>query len=351
MAGHNGTRPCGAHRSIFRKRRHLLQHLFQTTIDTLRDTFRTRLNLPHGRIAAAAAVHTFGDYLLFHPHILAADGLFDAEGKFHTMPADTLGPMTEHFRHRFLQALLAAKLISQRKATDLLSWKHSGFHIDNGGEAPVAPHYTGGRRRLAEYLLRAPFSLQKMTWNPDTKTVIYRSRRSWHTKRNFEVFKATDFLAAAIEHIPPKGQQTIRYYGLYSNKSRGLNSNKSRGLTKPTPDIIPPSCEQPAKPQETNFIIHNSSFKLPSARAMRPLWRDLILRVWGTDPLKCPCCQGTLRRIETISRPGEIQFFLRLLGLWEPERSGDRLPTGSPKGGATATSTPYQPSPTTRTTI
>ena len=114
------------------------------------------------------------------------------------------------------------KHLSTRKAADLLSWKHSGFHIDSGGEKPIAPHDTDGRKRLAEYLLRAPFYLQKITWNPDTKSVIYRSRRSWHTKRNFEVFKATDFLAAAIEHIPPKGQQTIRYYGLYSNKSRGI---------------------------------------------------------------------------------------------------------------------------------
>ena len=32
-------------------------------------------------------------------------------------------------------------------------------------------------------------------------------------KRNFEFFKATDFLAAAIDHIPPRGHQTIRYYG------------------------------------------------------------------------------------------------------------------------------------------
>ncbi len=296
-------------RSIFRKRRHLLHHLFQTTIDTLRDTFRTRLGLPHGRIAAAAVVHTFGDYFLFHPHIhiLAADGLFDAEGKFHTMPADSLGPMTEHFRHRLLQALLAAKLISQRKVTELLGWKHSGFHIDSGGEAPAAPHDTDGRRRLAEYLLRAPFSLQKMTWNPDIKTVIYRPRRSWHTKRNFEVFKATDFLAAAIEHIPPKGQQTIRYYGLYSNKTRGL--------TRPAAEVIPPPPEKPAPDKPPPEIL--PAPPKATARAMRPLWRDLILRVWGTDPLKCPCCQGTMRRVETIVRREEIEFFLRLLGLWE----------------------------------
>ena len=91
-------------------------------------------------------------------------------------------------------------------------WKHSGFNIDGGGEKPVAPHDASGRKRLAEYLLRSPFSLQKITWNPETQTVIYRSKPHWRTKRNFEIFKAADFLAAVIDHIPPKGQQTVRYY-------------------------------------------------------------------------------------------------------------------------------------------
>ncbi len=72
-----------------------------------------------------------------------------------------------------------------------------------------------------QYLLRHPFSLQKITWNETTKTVIYRSKRHHTTKRNFEIFKAPDFIAAALLHLPPKGQQTVRYYGVYSNKTRG----------------------------------------------------------------------------------------------------------------------------------
>ena len=82
--------------------------------------------------------------------------------------------MTELFRHRFLHALSDGKHLSARKVADLLSWKHSSFHIDSGGEKPIAPNDTDGRKRPAEYLLRAPFSLQKITWNPNTKTVIYR---------------------------------------------------------------------------------------------------------------------------------------------------------------------------------
>ena len=59
----------------------------------------------------------------------------------------------------------------------------------------------------SQYLLRAPFSLEKITWNEKTQKVIYRSKRSWHTKKNYQIFSATDFIAATVEHIPPKSQQ------------------------------------------------------------------------------------------------------------------------------------------------
>jgi len=50
---------------------------------------------------------------------------------------------------------------------------------------------------------------------------------------------------------------------------------------------------------------------------MRPLWRDLILKVWGGDPLQCPCCKGTMQPVRQVIRREEIEFFLRLHGLWE----------------------------------
>ena len=37
----------------------------------------------------------------------------------------------------------------------------------------------------------------------------------------------------------------------------------------------------------------------------------------GHRPLQCPCCGSSLRRIESISRPEAVEFFLRLHGLWE----------------------------------
>ena len=236
------------------------------------------------------------------------------------MPAEDLAPAIELFRHRFLHALREGKHISPSRLAELLSWKHSGFNIHDGGEKPVPSHDTQGRKRLAEYLLRHPFSLQKITWNPTTQTVIYRSKRHHNTKRNFQIFKASDFIAAVIDHLPPKGKQTVRYYGLYSNKARGLAPDK-RGSGGPPVRILPPPQPSPA-PQSPNDPISQSPLLIPpppkqSARSMRPLWRDLILKVWGADPLQCPCCKAPMKLAGAVKRPEQVEFFLRLHGLWE----------------------------------
>ncbi len=234
------------------------------------------------------------------------------------MPAgETPAAAVELFRHRFLHVLREAKLIGPRKLANLLSWKRSGFHIDSGGADPVPARDAAGRKRLAEYLLRHPFSLQKITWNAATKTVIYRSKRHHTTRRNFQVFSAPHFIAAALLHLPPKGQQTVRYYGVYSNKSRG-----KRGTGGPPVRILPPPAPLPETANLQSSIRNLQLELIPappkqSARAMRPLWRDLILKTWGGDPLQCPCCKGTMRPVRQFIRPEHIEFFLRLHGLWE----------------------------------
>ncbi len=120
-------------RGIFRKRRQLLTHLFHTATGTLQQIFRARLNLPDGKLGAIAAVHTFGDYLIFHPHlhVLAADGLFTPDGRFHCMPAEDLAPAIELFRHRFLHRCLHRRLRPSTSTPWSLS-NHLGRRSRNG---------------------------------------------------------------------------------------------------------------------------------------------------------------------------------------------------------------------------
>jgi hypothetical protein len=173
---------------------------------------------------------------------------------------------------------------------------------------PLAPDDAAGRRRPAEYLLRAPFSLEKITYNPATGSVLYRSERHWRTRRNFEVFSAPEFIAALLVHLPPKGIPQVRYYGWYSNKSRGQRERQERDAAGPSRAATPPAPPRPA-------------------RRRRTAWRELIRQVWGADPLHCPLCSGLLRPIAVVETAAEIHAVLAPLGLARPH---ERPFTGGP---------------------
>lgn len=85
---------------------------------------------------------------------------------------------SETSRSPLWQIVHSAKLISQAKLADLLSWKNSGFHF-HADPAPVGPRDLKGRQRLAEYLLRAPFSLQGIHWNPTTILRFHGGSFEW----------------------------------------------------------------------------------------------------------------------------------------------------------------------------
>jgi hypothetical protein len=59
------------------------------------DGLGTTLNLPEGTPGIVMAIHTFGEYIDFHPHLhaLVADGLFTRDGKFHVMAEVPLKPL------------------------------------------------------------------------------------------------------------------------------------------------------------------------------------------------------------------------------------------------------------------
>jgi hypothetical protein len=194
--------------------------------------------------ALILTLHTFGEYLDFHPHLhaLVADGLFTCDGVFRPRPELPLKPLEELFRAHVLKLLVDLKLLPPERVQVLHSWKHSGFNVHAGD--PVPPEHKAELEHLAPYILRNPFSVEKMTLESPTDTVIYRSRLNPKINRNFEVFTPTDFLAAITQHIPDKGAQMVRYYGWYSNKMRGQRHRAQNGGAASAP-LRPPSAPPP----------------------------------------------------------------------------------------------------------
>jgi hypothetical protein len=89
-------------RPYFRYDRDLLKDLCRVAHECLMEFLRTSLGLAEGVPGIVMAIHTFGEYLDFHPHLhaLVADGLFARSGVFHVMPETGLKPLEELFRAR-----------------------------------------------------------------------------------------------------------------------------------------------------------------------------------------------------------------------------------------------------------
>jgi len=58
--------------------------------------------------------------------------------------------------------------------------------------------------------------------------VIYESKDA-NTSKTFD---ALDWLAKLTTHIPNRGEQMVRYYGFYSNKTRGLRKKRPAPMMK-----------------------------------------------------------------------------------------------------------------------
>ena len=315
-------------RCYFRNNHKLLGQLCLVARDSLKIFLREQLSLPDGQVGMILVIHTFGEYLGWHPHLhlLCADGLFRASGLFHCMQPTDLERLELLFRDRVLGFLVKAGKIDQATADQICAWAHSGFGVDNG--TVIAKNDGVGLERVAQYILRNPFALTKMTYNEQTGTVIYRSKRDYHSKCNFKVFSAEEFIASITQHIPAHGFQNVRYYGWYSNKARG-----QRGKQR---------CVVEARDQNADAaeLIDVSAYQ-PKKHASKK-WRELIKKVWEVDPMICPKCGKEMKVIALIDELGAIFDILSYLGLWEAVNEQTR-PRAPPRQDSVAYPSPGEP--------
>jgi len=197
------------------------------------------------------------------------------------------------------------------RAGMLMNWRHSGFNVFCGSR--IQPGDENAMENLARYIIRASFSQERMTYIPEESEVIYRSKDGTEEK----VFDALEWLAGMCSHVPNKGEQMVRYYGYYSNVSRG--KRKKEDSDELIPSILEPE---------------------GSSKEFRRNWARLIQKIYETDPLCCPRCQGRMRIIAFIEDDEVIKKILKHLGLpacashadrWDIKQRPPPKATGLPK--------------------
>ena len=187
----------------------------------------------------------------------------------------------------------------------LLSWKHSGFSVDNSVRVAGADHKA--RVSLAQYIARAPFSLEKLRYDELAGKALYHSTYYPYLGENLKVWDALDFLALATSFIPPQGVRLIRYFGLYSSRSRC-----KWPLWQHVAAHAPLGWKRTYEQDSTNSKPEPPTRTLPES-ASRSAWARLIAQVYEVNPLLCPRCASEMRVLAVITDAAEVKKILRHL--------------------------------------
>lgn len=305
-------------RVYFRFDRRLLGELARAAWETIVEVYRTVLGRDELLPGVIAGIQTFGELAHYHPHlhVIATDGAYTPDGTFVCLPPMDTSRLLSVWQQKVFDLLLAAEKIDQDLVDQMRAWPHSGFSVDNSVCLPAGD--TSGLERLAQYMVRCPFSLARIVRVTDSGSVVYRAEKAdcrrfpapasrdlaGGPRRNFQVFSALDFLAEVTQHIPDKGEHLVRYYGWYSFRRRGMRANEA------------PDDERKI---DRGHVREARSAAKGQSGGSGSSWAALVKRVFEVDPLECTKCGSQMKVIAFIERCQRdvVEKILRHCGLWE----------------------------------
>ena len=266
-------------RPFFKYERKHCTLLFDAAWATIKELYAAVL--PEGDPGATMALQTAGDSINFNPHLhaIVSDGVFDAAGNFHRLPAFSAEAFTKLFAHKVLAAMRAAGVIDQSVIDSILSWQHSGFSVWAG--EPIAHDNANSLQFLARYIDRGPVANSRIEITDDILSYLTADGVAHE-------FSPLDFLARLTPHVPRKWESTVRYFGEYSHRRRGERKKQLAAGLSPADEItLPPPDEDTPKPSKT--------------------WAALIKKIYEVDPLVCEKCGGTMKIVAFIQDQAEMK--------------------------------------------
>ncbi len=262
--------------------------LFRASSETLAQIAADPRHLG-ARIGFLGILHTWSSTLAYHVHthyVVPAGGLSPDGDRWIHGPAGFLLPveiLSQVFRGKFIDFLeqtyrtrelvLDGPLEELRHPVlfdDLIRslYRHDWVVY---AKAPFA-----GPEKVLEYLARythrVAISNDRLLAIDDDEIVFrYKDYAQGGVQRTMGL-PPTEFIRRFLQHVLPRRFVRIRYRGLLANRSRKANLERARTLLEVQPPPEPASVE-------------------------REPWQDLLQRLTGVDPVRCPKCgKGTLHR-------------------------------------------------------
>jgi hypothetical protein len=334
----------------------MLRTFVRTVFSWLRLQARRR-GIKGGEPGAITLVQRFGGILNVNPHfhVVVSDGVFiqgpDGQAEFKRLPpptdddirdltrklavrlgaiarrriaeADGEDPFQGDPEKALVQSTIAEAMKVPKTPSDNQSDGHDdeeekkrlcarvdGFSLHAARE--IAPNDRQGLEQLCRYGLRAPFSLDRISIDPDGM-VRYRLLRPWPKKtgKTFITLDPLVFLRRLAALVPGPYLNLVRYHGVFANRSR------MRALLP-----IPPESEasKESTHESTCDKDHSSAEddthdEGRTVRKRRLPWAQLLKRVLNVDALTCRKCKGRMDVLAFITDPDVVQKILKHLGL------------------------------------
>lgn len=257
-------------RDIFLLHRHLLKPLMDEAAKLIQDFFGKKAKVKPGIIAG---LHTFGSKVNFNPHVhmLVTMGGITKKGKwkgYDFIPFKMLRKQWQTVVLKLIRRNLTPKEKKrvQPRLQKAFSENGEGFYV-------YAPKQRGKikdqLRYIGRYMRRPAIGINRIeAYDGQTVTFKYIDKKDKQEKR--ETLTVEAFISRLIRHIPDEQFKTIRYYGMYSRRSKKLSKKllatwqqgKRRWILKVKKTL------------------------------RRQTWRERVISSGQKDPMVCPHCDN-----------------------------------------------------------
>jgi len=302
------TIPAELNPLAIRNKKTIFRILFAAASQTLLTIARDEKHLG-AQVGFTAVLHTWGQNLLFHPHVhcvVTGGGLstdhkrWVAARENYLLPVKVLGKL---FRGKFLAALDRAfqdgelELAgSTAKLSDPKTWRRFKDELYNKDWVVYSKAPFGGPqhvfRYLGNYTHRIAISNHRIVDVADGKVTFCVKDYADGCKVKLMTLDAVEFLRRFLLHVLPKGFVRIRHFGLCASANVNGKLVTARGLLESNTEVPSPSKSESTEP-------------LP--------WWERFLEQTGIDVMACPCCDtGRMMRQQSLSPSQAIEYADRI---------------------------------------
>lgn len=276
---------------IYANKKLLYSLLYKVSADTLIELAQDKKYL-NASIGFMSILHTWGQRLNFHPHIhcVVLGGGLTKDLKFKTVKDNFLFPIyvvSKLFRGKFMNALKklykADKLVFSGTSLKFRCPNEFQRLVDLLYKKEWIPHIKEtfkGAKNVIEYLgrytHRIAISNSRIVSIRDTGITFSVKDYKKQGAKSYVTLAPVEFIRRFLMHILPKGFVKIRYYGIFSNRTKKVKLAICRNIIK-------------------------GNYSKPLLEGLTAA--QIIFLLFGMDVYKCPKCSSrNLKTIRLISR-------------------------------------------------